>query len=380
MARRQSRKLSSLSQILEQIGNRFDESELQIVGTCLKRCAFEAADFLGEASDHWQVVLKAIQGILQQLPRTFKERFLFDSLLIQTITEEWRSGGAHLTEMLVPKVSDQWGHMTVPFPSFSRETIPHVDLILFPGDETVESIDLLDYPFLIHELGHNALFTYGEGFVDTFGHILTEHINALRRRSLADKGLAKSLAQRTISELELFWRPTPDHYNWAHEIAADLIALWSVGPAYLAAFEDVVDADSIDPFRIGKSHPPYDVRLNALIRASDRLHWNQEASVLIELQKRWQKNSPRQDNRYAALCDRSLINGCTDTALRLCHDLRLPRCSIQKVNEVENMISQDKLPDIGTEMLIGAWLAWKAMNESDYEIWEKKTVYNQFMD
>jgi hypothetical protein len=43
-----------------------------------------------------------------------------------------------------------------------------IDLILLPGDDRLEDVDLLAYPFLTHELGHNALFKYDKVFPQSF--------------------------------------------------------------------------------------------------------------------------------------------------------------------------------------------------------------------
>jgi hypothetical protein len=69
-------------------------------------------------------------------------------------------------------------------------------------------------------------------------------VQKLKVGAIADRGTAQSKAIQNIEEFVRFWTPTLDHKNWAHEIAADCIALWIFGPAYLACFEDVLDNES----------------------------------------------------------------------------------------------------------------------------------------
>jgi hypothetical protein len=88
-----------------------------------------------------------------------------------------------------------------------------VDLILIPGDDCLEEIDLLAYTFLCHEMGHNALFRHGSAFAATFTAVLERVANVLQRQSLADRGAAKVHSQRSVNEMRDLWKPTSNHYN-----------------------------------------------------------------------------------------------------------------------------------------------------------------------
>lgn len=59
-----------------------------------------------------------------------------------------------------------------------------------------------------------------------------------------------------------FRTSTPDHKNWVHEIAADLIALLIFGAAYLACFEDVLEDAALNPY--GVAPEPSAVRMHSL--------------------------------------------------------------------------------------------------------------------
>jgi hypothetical protein len=70
--------------------------------------------------------------------------------------------------MIVPKPSQDWGHMSLPLATYDQTATHVIDLILLPGDDRLEDVDLLAYPFLTHELGHNALFKYDKVFPQSF--------------------------------------------------------------------------------------------------------------------------------------------------------------------------------------------------------------------
>jgi hypothetical protein len=71
-------------------------------------------------------------------------------------------------------------------------------------------------------------------------------------------------------------------YAERYSRSMDVIALWTAGPAYLATFQDTLEDEELNPYQVGQSHPPYEVRANALIDASKRLGWEDAAQGLIK--------------------------------------------------------------------------------------------------
>lgn len=374
MARRIKKATSSLKTILDRITEQLDESPIAPIGEMLRNKASLAIQFCDGHSSDLQDLARRLEEILYCLPSSFDDRFVFDSLLIKSISAEWRLGKVNLSDMVIPKSADQWGHSTLPLLAFTNESVPFVDLILFPGEDRLDSIDLLDYPFLLHELGHNALFKFGDEFIERFDRFLSDHINALKRLAIADRGIARNRSDEIISKIMKYWRPTANHYNWAHEIAADLIGVWTTGPAYIAAFADAVESELINPLKISQSHPPYEVRTSAISYAAKRLGWQNQLKPLSDLGKKWKHDLPTADNDYVALTDKKLVIGCVEIAMRCIHDLSLPPCTIGRVEKMKGLLNNDWTPDFGTDLLISAWLRWQNYDSDRFEEWEKSTI------
>ena len=319
----------------------------------------------------------SIAGMLDHLPHSFGKRFYFDFWMIDALSEEWSQGGIQMSPMIVPKPSKHWAHMSLPLASYGQGTTTHViDLVLIPGDDRLEEIDLLAYPFLCHELGHNILFKRDMVFPQRFASVLEQVTNGMLRQSLPDKGAARSRARDTVAMVRQLWSPTANHYNWAHEIAMDMIALWTVGPAYLATFQDTLDNEAPNPYQVGQSHPPYEVQTNALIDASVRLGWEDETQGLTERVTNWRRSDWRheRDNRYVAYANPDLVRGCVTAALSTCEILSLPQCSTWTLTAIRDKLSQGETTDFGSELLIAAWLQCQQMDTDDFNAWERRVI------
>ena len=96
--------------------------------------------------------------------------------------------------------------------------------------------------------------------------------------------------------------PSPNHFDWSHEIAADMIAFWTCGPAYVAALFDVLEYDGLNPYKIGPGHPPYEVRANALLYAGESLGWEAYLSDLRDIVGRWRVSSTWRRRAQQPLC------------------------------------------------------------------------------
>ena len=251
-----------------------------------------------------------------------------------------------------------------------------IDLILLPGDDRLEDVDLLAYPFLSHELGHNALFKYDKVFPQSFWPVLEQVTNSLQRQSLADKGAARSRARDTVTLIRQLWSPTANHYNWAHEIAMDVIALWTTGPAYLATFHDILEDEELNPYLVGQSHPPYEIRANALIDTSNRLGWENYTQNLTDQVAHWRQSHwwKERNNRYVACASPDLAQGCVTSVITACETLSLPRCSGETLKVIQEKLNRGEIPDLGSEVLIAAWMQWQHMDKDSFSAWESSVV------
>ncbi len=373
VARRARHKQNPLSQSLDKARRMLELSPLSFIFPKVEEVALQH-NLVGQ--DAASRLSGYIDGMLNLLPQSFGERFYFDAGMISALSEEWGQGSTRLSGTIIPKPSQDWGHMRLPLATYDRTATHVIDLVLFPGEDRLEDVNLLAYPFLTHELGHNALFKYDKVFPQSFLPVLEQVTNGLLRQSLADKGAARSRARDTVTIIRQRWSPTANHYNWAHEIAMDVIALWTTGPAYVATFHDILEDEDLNPYQVGQSHPPYEIRANALIDASNRLGWENYTQGLTERVAHWGRSHWRQErnNRYVACASPELMRSCVTSVITACETLSLPRCSGETINAIQKRLNRGETPDLGSEVLIAAWMQWQQMDTDSFSTWERSVV------
>ena len=323
--------------------------------------------------------LNQAHAVAQLMPKNFTDRFDFDAQMIGTLQTSWNGSKQRLSQLIIPVSGDTWAHQGTFLPvkpvNSTQGKVASINVIYIPGDGELGSIDLLHYPFLCHELAHNLYFFDDLFFRQQFDKKLGDFISKLRLRSISDHGAAKKASENMRSEIEAFWRPTPHHQNWAHEIAMDLTALWTCGPAYLAALLDELDGQHLDPYFIGQEHPPYAVRVEALIFACRQLGWMREADELGKHIRQWQQSAhyKQVSNRYVALTDTSLTADCVRCALETCRHHNLPKCDQQTIARVRQKLNRNETPDWGTELILAAWLKYE-MNNTNYDAWQQSVI------
>ncbi len=379
MARISRSRQGQLENTLVQAQRRFDGTPLSAIGGLLVRAMSEvqqSQEAGGSSTDDAARIATYVINVLELLPKSFGDRFAFDAQLIRALADEYSQGGAKLSGMLVPKPSQSWGHQTVSMPSTDRTTTYAVDVIHLPGEDNVEDIILLDYPFICHELGHHILFKDGDGFIALFGKELESVLSAMQRQTLGIRGSARHIADATANQIRQYWTPTPDQFNWAHEIAVDVIAIWLCGPAYLAAIQDVMEADVLKPFQLGQSHPPYETRGRALTDAAERLGWAYYTGPFWTLLERWEATPPSGDrtNLHVACADPRLVSAAVSAAIKTCQALSLPCCTVARVNAIENALRDGHEIEIGTDLLIAAWSQYGQSSEAVFQAWEKAAI------
>lgn len=379
MARRNRNRQDQLGNLLVQVQRRFANTPLTAIGDMLGTIISDVQRSVkvgGSSSEDSERMSTYVAKVLEFLPNSFRDRFTFDAQLIYALTEEYEQGTALFSRMLVPKPSQAWGHQKIPMPSSDGRTAHVIDLIHLPGDDNVADIDLLDYPFLCHELGHNILFRKGDSFITAFSQELEAMLRSTQRQTLGIRGSARQVADDTAEQVRKYWTPTADHYNWAHEIAVDVISLWLCGPAYLAAFQDVLEADRLNPYQLGQSHPPYEIRGKALIDAAGRLGWVYYTGVIQSLLDRWSAASAveHRTNLHVACSDPRLLSGVISATIQSCQTLTLPRCTPDRIIALEARLGQGHQPEFGTEVILAAWLTRSRSTEAEHEEWERATI------
>jgi len=208
-----------------------------------------------------------------------------------------------------------------------------------------------------------------------FEQALDSYLNTLRLRSIADQGRARSQSQRTINRIAEFWRPGANHQNWAHEMMMDIVALWTCGPAYLAAFCDELEDKNPDPYFVNQQHPPYAMRAEALLNASRSLGWSEYGSGLRAQFRKWSiPHSKKQiDYSYTSLTEPVLIKSCVQCALDACKAYKLPQCDTHLINKVGQILQRGETPEFGVDLIIAAWMM-ERLDRNNYQQWELDVV------
>jgi hypothetical protein len=323
----------------------------------------------------------AIAGLLQRadlcaslMPSKFGNRFWFDASLLQATVRELACESIALPRSIVPCLEQEWGYL--PFVLFGEEKrgAHIVEFIFIRQGQDEDDINLLDYPFLHHEIAHAILRRFGKPFEEAFSKALANDINRRRRHVIADGQTVRRRVESRIENLKRYWEPTADHQNWAYELAADLLAFWTSGPAYLSAFLDVVER-GVNPYYLGASHPPYAIRAQGLVAAARKLGWEAEGSNLRQLLTRWPESnwSTELNNRYADVAVSSLVEACVEAALEMCANLGLRQCTRNDLNQALKKLASGVEPLLGTELLVTAW-AKQQQDRDAYSNWEEKTV------
>jgi hypothetical protein len=312
--------------------------------------------------------------LLARLPSMFGPRFGFDAALIASVAEE-SGAGVGFSRMLVPRYEREWGHESLMMPG-ERGKSHVIDLILIPGRDDVGDVDLLSYPWLGHELAHNILFRHDGTFRATVTGVLDKEIQKLKLGAMADKGPADAKARRIGEEFIRFWTPTPDHRNWSHELAADLISLWIFGAAYLACFEDLLDNPSLNPYQLTQSHPAYFVRARALVEGARLLGWDDEVTGLDRRAEGWAHSKWRQSrtNRSRALASADLTKACVDAVFSTCQILGLTKCTPDTLDAVSRNFSGNNSPNFGISLVLEAYLVFRQRGEQGFVGWQSAVV------
>jgi hypothetical protein len=261
-------------------------------------------------------------------------------------------------------------------PADGIESTHVIELVLLPGRDQTSDINLLSYPWICHEMAHNLFFRHADKFPVAVAERLRERVNSLRLSAIADRGPSQSRAQQARDDFSRYWTPSMDHRNWSHELAMDVVGVWVLGPAYLAAFTDLLEDFQLNPYQISPVHPPYAIRLSALRAAAEFCGLGQYTVELDRLEASWLDSDwrPQRTNQFLFLADGGLINASVASALNECRLLELKQCSPAKILELQAALRSGDTPDLGTDLLILAWLAFSEKGEADYSQWEELTV------
>jgi hypothetical protein len=315
---------------------------------------------------------------MEQLPQTFGERFLFDTTMLQAVREEWEGLGRILfSGAILPRhEGTEWSYRVVSVEQDGPGRIIPVKVVQFPGRDATDDIDLLDYPFLLHEMGHDFFNMLGRGFAERFAAEMGGIVRRWRLRSISDRGAARTRAKQTIDRAESLWTPTGNQRDWAHEVAVDIVALWTGGPAYLDAYRRTVEERELNPFTIVEHHPPYGARAAALVEAAERLGWGAYAVSLRGAIDGWRRDATRlgRDNAFATFADPGIVAACVRCAFETCEEWLLPRCDQARLDRVAATVKKGAVPNYGTDVILAAWIVARDEGEDALSRWEGEAI------
>lgn len=322
-----------------------------------------------------------IPEIVRPLPKTHGDRFWFDAGLIRAMADDW-SHEKLFSQMIIPCYETQWGYARFPMPLSevcSASTPNHsniVELIFLPAADDPAQIALLAYPWIAHELAHSLMFRHDKTLLPLIRPVIEEAIQKRRLAAIADRGRAQAMSQRALLEFSNFWTPTADHGNWSHELSADLIAFWVLGAPYLAVFEDLLCDGSQNPYQVSTVHPPYEVRITALMRGASRLGLSEHTTELQKLLGVWAAPPWRAEktNRYRSLAAIEVIDALIDGAFRFCEQLSVRRWKQRAVVHMGEKSGSSGDLELGTDLLTAAWQTFSQRGQEGYRVWEKETV------
>jgi hypothetical protein len=321
-----------------------------------------------------QAAVKLVEYYERLFHSGFGPRFVLDAWFANNVCNQWACPLVYLPRQIIPVYGGQWGYSLLPGPWTTTNPLS-IYAVCFPGRSEITDLNLLEYAWLNHELGHHLLSRSGKGFAENFKPRVVDFVKTALRKTTADsaktRAKSKELAIRTAS----LWTPRPNTRDWAHELAADAIALWTCGPAFLGAMQHVIENESIDPYEISESHPPYELRLRILIELAENLEWGNHCTELKTTMKRWSEAemAARKHNEYSALAENTLGEECSAQIVQACRTWGLPQCTPELLHEVEEKAQGGQNFDSAVDLILAAWSVYRAA-PNQYDAWEASAL------
>lgn len=327
----------------------------------------------GQSPAQLRTAIAAARGTASMLPGTFGRRFHLDAAVISTVLGEWAEAGARISPFMIPRYTAGWGYYRVIMPSEDQERAQTVRVVTFPGADRLSDVDLSDYPWLIHELAHDAFYRPTHHFRATFSTQLQTRLQQLKLRAAADTGSAAQQAARHVETIARHWTPRPDQRDWAHEIATDVVALWSLGPAFLMRFTRLLVDQPTSAWSAADQHPPHVTRAEALVLAAERLGWTEEAWALGE-EVRLLREQPGLVTDALVYADSDLLRAAVDASLDACRVLSIPAMKPERFAVIRSACHSRSAALTGIDLIAAGAIARASLNAADYATWLDEVI------
>jgi hypothetical protein len=307
-------------------------------------------------------------AIIRLLPSTLGQRFQVDAVLLKAMADDW-STGPLFSAMFVPAYDREWGYARLRMPLQEPNCPFHhnVEIVFFPAPEELDSVDLLDYPWVAHEMAHSLMFWHDEELIPTVKAKLDGIAQRRQLGAIADRGRAREIFQTAQREFLSFWTPTPDHRNWSHELSADLIALWALGPCYLACFAELLQGGEHDLYHVAENHPPYALRVEALLRAVRVFRFSCSLHGLADIHgPSNQRPEARRTSRYGVFANADMIGAIAEAVLLFCKKLGVRSWAERETHKPQR--------PCGSDLLLEARARFSPKDPASYAEWQRVTL------
>lgn len=359
MRNRRIKRQDKFLQVLQQI-EAFHNTSLHDLAQWLIS-HLDAVKELSETSQKRFDVVTRISSVIDKFPSTINRRFLVDAYLLQDVRDSWGLKSSNNVIML-PTYATIWGYR-------DHELHPNKFLGFVYIDDDIENMypDLLEYTWLIHELGHYLIRFEGKPLQDNYTMTFNREVSQYKLRASADKGDAKAIAHKKLNAFSQYWNWKS---QWPREIMIDAIALWCCGPSYIATYVD--RHSNLAPFEMTHQHPPVELRSRALIFAGEKLGWGDYLTELIELWTGWDHerlSNSEKHSLYNSAYHLGLMNAAVEHAINLCKELQLPRFTNSNLTKLKQAIHANSEIDEGIDLIVAAWLVHTMFGNNHYEKW-----------
>ncbi|ULH14016.1 hypothetical protein MF271_00620 (plasmid) [Deinococcus sp. KNUC1210] len=319
--------------------------------------------------------LEEAHFLLQVMPKTETDELHIDLSLILNLGI-LLNGLSRLDRPIIPVYHEafglEWGHTARKLHTDARTWQP-VHLIFMNRTEQ-QPLDLLGYPWLVHELVHYAfanqlpLFYQGHQILNT----------RVQQWNLASLAVNDPVSQQITKDFRTYWIPKESQFDWPHEIAVDAVCMLLLGPVYVSALQrEYADAtDTINAYQIEPDHIPIELRTQAMIRIGEQLGWEAEVEPLRLLQQQWQRQWPEaaRASRYRTLRDHALIAEAQRAALEYATSVRLPQLTPARLTEL-SAAAEDVAPLQGLDLIISAWCMYQRHQGGEgYATWTARLL------
>jgi len=236
-------------------------------------------------------------------------------------------------------------------------TVPGFNLVCIPATEGRFLLGLGD---LCHELGHILLLRYETVFTSTFLTEVSSHISSEQERVRTEQRPPNY--HQFYDRLLAAWRD-----RWTREFAADIIAVYTAGPAFgwqnlrLCAqmTRDIFDND------LESLHPSDESRMRAIFAVLHQMGRENEADKITGKWTQYVELTDDEETTDYHLCyPENLISSLVNHVLNTCASIKL--------RPFTETTSDETRPNL-IALMNGAWEGFLS-NPASYSEWESEQI------